>query len=143
MRTAIRITALALALAGVGSATAAPARTVEASYDFDVTNPGASGWFGPNYGVFFGDAVVVDTLRKERSAEIALVDASADAVSGAAWQETGETVVFCSGSGRIPIVGGEPLYVQVIIDATPHEPGGCETPAVPTTGTATVVLRKK
>ncbi len=143
MRTAIRITAIAVALAGLGSATAAPARTVEAPYDFDVTDPGASAWFGANYGVFFGDVVVVDTLRKERSAEITLTDASADAVSAAAWQESGETLVFCSDSGRIPIVGGEQLFVQVIIDATPQEPGGCDTPTVPTTGTATVVLRRK
>ena len=139
----ISIAVTALVLAGVAPGTAGPARTAEAPYDFDVTNPGASGWFGANYGVFFGDAVMLDTRAKERSVDVSVADAGGDAVSAALWQEGGEAIVFCSDSGRLPIAGGEPVYVQVIVDATPQEPGGCDTPAVPTTGTVTAVFRKR
>ncbi|HEX2195401.1 MAG TPA: hypothetical protein VHJ76_00625 [Actinomycetota bacterium] len=143
MRRTISAAAVALVLAGVAPAGAAPARTAGAPYDFDATKPGASGWFGANYGVFFGDAVVLETRAKERSVALTVADAGGEAVSAAAWQEGGEAIVFCSESGRLPIAGGEPLYVQVIVDATPQEPGGCETPAVPTTGTVSATFRRK
>ncbi len=132
-----------VAVAALGPAGAAPARTVEAPYDFDLTDPGTSGWYGSNYGVFFGDVVVIETLRKERSVQISVADSSAGAVSVAAWQETGETTVFCGDSGRLPVIGGSPLFVQVIVDATPHEAGGCETPALPTTGTITAAFGRR
>lgn len=137
------IAAIALVLAGVTPGAAAPARTAEAPYDFDVTNPGVSAWFGANYGVFFGDAVTLETRARERSVEIAVTDAGGEPVSAAAWQEDGDASVFCSESGRLPISGGQPVFVQVIVDATPQEPGGCATPAVPTTGTVTATFRKK
>ena len=143
MRTTIGTVAIALVLGGIAPGGAAPARTVEAPYDFDVTKPGASGWFGANYGVFFGDVVSLEPRAKERVVELSVLDASGDAVSAAAWQEGGETTVFCTGSGRLPVAGGQPLFVQVIVDATPQEPGGCATPAVPTTGTVTATFKKR
>ena len=143
MRKTISAAAIALVLAGVTPGLAAPARTAEAPYDFDVTNPGVSGWYGANYGVFFGDAVTLETRSKERSVELSVVDAGGEAVSAAAWQEGGEPTVFCSDSGRLRITGGQPVFVQVIVDATPQEPGGCDTPAVPTTGTITATFRKR
>ena len=143
MRKTIGTAAIALVLANMAPGAAAPARTAEAPYDFDVTKPGASAWFGANYGVFFGDAVTLETRAKERVIELSVVDASGDAVSAAAWQEGGETMVFCTDSGRLPVAGGEPIFVQVIVDATPQEPGGCDTPAVPTTGTVTATFRKR
>lgn len=139
----IGIVLAVLALTSLHPASAGPARTVDAPYDFDLTKPGASGWFGANYGVFFGDAVAIDTLRKERFVTVTVADDGGEPVSAAAWQDGAEAVVFCSDSGRIPIAGGEPVFVQVIVDATPHEPGGCETPALPTTGTMTAVFTKR
>ncbi|MDQ3953522.1 MAG: hypothetical protein M3279_11265 [Actinomycetota bacterium] len=143
MRKTISAAAIAFVLAGVTPGVAAPARTAEAPYDFDVTKPGASGWFGANYGVFFGDAVTLETRAKERSVDLSVADAGGEAVSAAAWQEGGEAIVFCSDSGRLPIRGGQPVFVQVIVDATPQEPGGCEAPSVPTTGTVTATFRKR
>ncbi|HEX2056842.1 MAG TPA: hypothetical protein VHI71_00595 [Actinomycetota bacterium] len=143
MRRQITTAAIVLVLAAVAPGAAAPVRTAEAPYDFDLTKPGASGWYGANYGVFFGDTVTLATRAKERSVELSVVDAGGDAVSAAAWQEGGESVVFCSDSGRLPIIGGQPVMVQVIVDATPQEPGGCDAPAVPTTGTVTASFRKR
>jgi hypothetical protein len=144
MRRATGIVLISLAVVGaLGPAAAAPARTVEEPYDFDLTDPGTSAWYGSNYGVFFGDPVVIETQRRERSVLLSVKDSSAGTVSAAVWQENGETTVFCSESERVPVIGGAPLFVQVIVDATPHEPGGCETPAVPTTGTVTAVFGRK
>ncbi len=133
------VIALSLAMSAV-PADASKYGTVKASYDFDLTKPGVTGWFGDDYGVFFGESVTIPTPRGSRAAMLSVMDDSADAVSAAAWQDGQPAKVFCDTVDHLPIKGGKPLHLQVIIDVTPATQNGCASAAVPTTGTITAMF---
>lgn len=138
--TGIVLGALLVIGAIVAPAAASKARA-RATYDFDLTKPGASAWYGGDYGVFFGDAVAFNTAPRQRAAMVHVADDSGKPVSAAVWQEGKRAYVFCESLPHFPVSGGDPIFVQVIVDVTPTTGNGCATPALPTTGTVEVMFR--
>ena len=147
MRRAMVLTvAVALAATTMGVASAGgrtTGRKATSPYKFDVTNPGASAWFGEDLGLFFGDGATFPTKKAERSVTIDVKDDLGRPVTAAVWQEGGPTTVICSKSNRIGVRGGKALYVQVFVDLTPANFGGCTTPEVPTEGVVTATFSRK
>jgi hypothetical protein len=138
MRRFLMSLAAAVVLAGLVAAPAGAGSTQKAKYNFSpVEGGGVTGWYGNNYGVFFGDAPGFKTSAGDRFAIVHIMDDSGEDVSAAAWQKGGRVQAFCN-HARIPIRGGKPVYVQVYLDLTPQEYGGCDLPAHPTTGTIAV-----
>ena len=135
-RTLIGALVLSVALtAFAGSPAFAKHRMVNATYNFDLSKPGGSAWFGEDYGVIFGDAVTFKTVRSDRTVDLVVADDSATAVSAAVWQEGSPAQVFCGGIQGVKVKGGKPLFVQVIIDANaPQTENGCVGAEPPTTG---------
>lgn len=115
-------------------------RSAKAPYNFDLSKPGTSAWYGDDYGVFFGDTVTFQTARGQKAVMLSVMDDSAGSVSAAVWQEGKTAQVFCDSLGHYRISGGKPVYVQVIVDVTTTTGNGCATPELPTTGTVSVMF---
>jgi hypothetical protein len=127
----------ALCLAGA-PAVAARARVAKATYSFDMTRGGSVWVADENAAITSGDGIVVfETARSDRMVALTVTDDAAATVSAAMWQEESATMIFCNEMAAMPITGGQPVYVQIILDLTPAPSAGCETPEVPTTGTVT------
>jgi hypothetical protein len=133
------IAALAVTIFVFSQAVAmAGASSREAHYDFDLTKPGPTAWFGADYGIFFGDAVTIPVPDSAHSVDLTVVDDSASQVSVAVWQGDSEPTVFCGIAGMLPVTGGQPLNLQVILAVTPGS--GCAAPELPTQGTITATF---
>jgi hypothetical protein len=127
-----------LLLGGLVAPVGAQGSAQKARYEFSPAQGGGiTGWYGNHYGVFFGDAPGFKTNAGDRFVIVHIADDSGEEVSAAAWQKGGPVRAFCN-HARIPIRGGKPVYVQVYLDLTPQEYGGCDLPAHPTSGTIAV-----
>ncbi|MGH2754607.1 MAG: hypothetical protein ACRDLB_09245 [Actinomycetota bacterium] len=145
MKRILAVLMAAVSLLGLAAVSEARPRTRTQSSEYTFSpspESGVSGWFGEDYGIFFGDPVVFRTRRAEKHASIIVDDASSDDVSAAVWQQDGAQILIC-GSGEVPIEGGKPLFVQLIIELTPAMFEGCATPSVPSEGTITVTLSSR
>lgn len=139
----LAISALVCASIPVYASAASKSRTEEARYEFDPTQQGLTGWFGDDYGLFFGDPVEFSTKRKDTHAEVTVTDDSGSEITAAIWQEGGDTTVICGGtSPHLEIRGGKALYVQVFVDVTFAAFDGCDVPALPSSGTITTTLMR-
>jgi hypothetical protein len=127
----------ALCLAGA-PAIAAKTRVAKATYNFDMTQ-GGSVWVNDDNVALTSadDTLVFETTRSDQMVTLTVMDDAAATVSAAMWQKGTPTMIFCNEMAAMPITGGRPVYVQIILDVTPAPSAGCETPEVPTTGTVT------
>ena len=121
-------------------ATASKGRAAKATYSFDMTKGGSIWVNDEDVGITSGSSIPFETKRADKTVALMVMDDSAEAVSAAVWQEGTPATIFCHETASIPITGGQPVYVQVILDVSPAGTGGCETPEVPTTGTISAVF---
>ena len=138
----IPMVVLALLSVAVAPATASKGRVAKATYDFDMTDGGSVWVDDEDVALTSGDAVAFETARTDRVVAVMVMDDSAQAVSAAVWQEGQPATVFCHEIASVPIIGGQPVYVQVMVDANPTTANGCATPEMPTTGTMTVTFNR-
>jgi hypothetical protein len=133
---------------GLFASLAAPAggaqrsRKVKEPYSSDPNQGRVSGWFGNDFGVFFGHGVRIPTKTSESVVSLVVTDDSGEDVAVAVWQnEDGrDPVFFCTTSGPVSIEGGKAVFVQPMIHAS-LDNQVCESPAAPTTGTVVAKLR--
>ena len=131
--------ALCLAAAPAG---ASKGRTAEATYNFDPTKGGSIWVSDENAALTSSDVVTFETKRSDKMVALSVVDDSAATVTAAVWQEGTSSTIFCDEIASVPVTGGEPLFVQVILDATPAPSAGCASPEVPSTGTVTAAFTR-
>jgi hypothetical protein len=131
--------ALLVVCALVAPAAASKGRTEKRTYNFDLSN-GGSFWVSDEDAAFASaDSISFETTRADRSVSLTVADDSAGSVSAAVWQGEGPTTVFCNELSGLPVSGGEPVEVRIIIELNPSA-NGCATPEMPTTGTITATF---
>jgi hypothetical protein len=124
-----------LCLAGA-PASASKARAAEATYNFDMSQGGSIWVNDDNVAVTSAASIVTfETSRSDEMVELTVTDDAAATVAAAVWQEGGSSTIFCDTIASVPVSGGEPVFVQVILDVTPAPSVGCAAPEMPTTGT--------
>jgi hypothetical protein len=140
MRKALRGIPLALIVVCVVVApAAAKARTVKQTYTF---NPAAGGsvWVSDETIAFASaESITFETTRADRKVSLTIADDTAGSVSAAVRQGEGPVTVFCNEIESVPITGGTPVEVRIILELNPAA-NGCATPDMPTTGTVTATF---
>lgn len=131
--------ALMVICALVAPAAASKGRTVKRSYTFDLSS-GGSFWVSDDDAAFASaDSLSFETTRADRSVSLTIADDSAGSVSAAVWQGEGPTTVFCNELSDLPVSGGKPVEVRLILELNPSA-NGCATPEMPSTGTVTATF---
>jgi len=131
--------ATALCLAGVPAA-ASKGRAAEATYNFDMTEGGSVWVNDENVALTSANTVTFETTRADRTIALSVMDDAAGSVTAAMWQEGDSVMIFCDEMAAMPIRGGEPVYVQIMLDVTPSPTAGCASPEMPTAGTVTAAF---
>lgn len=130
---------LVMSCLAIAPAAGAKGRTEKRTYSFDPSNGGSFSVSDDT--TFFGSAetLTFETARADRTVALTVTDESAPAVAAETWQGDGPSTVFCNEIASLPVKGGKPLYVRVIVALSPVGED-CASPEVPTTGTVTATF---
>ena len=121
-------------------AVASKARVAKAAYTFDLTQGGSVWIADDNAAVTSSESATFETKRSDKMISVVVEDDSAASVAAAVWQEDSPATVFCDEVMSVPVTGGQPVHVRVILDLTPAPSVGCASPEMPTTGTVTATF---
>lgn len=120
-------------------ATASKGRVVKEAYDFDLSQGGSVWGSNEDAAIASAETITFKTTRQDRSVDLAVADDSAGSVSAAVRQGEGPATIFCDEIKSLPVSGGAPLEVRIIVELSPAG-NGCATPEMPTTGTVTATF---